>query len=187
MLKALESMILTAFTGKGSPALPARLVEAFVVRDGVEVQFRAASALDLDAALERIQSTPFWSGLARTFELAVEVAPQGLLCEAKAYGHMSSSWVQFRGGRTRTLTELLKDNDCTLRATDANRVLLARGILEERQRPSRTTPHAVRKFKVLTAKGLRYGSNEENPNSPAETSPRYFPEHFAELRDLYLK
>ena len=60
---------------------------------------------------------------------------------------------------TEPITVLLKRHDVGLSAAKANRILLARGILEERARPSETEPGKLRTYKALTEAGLHYGIN----------------------------
>ena len=88
-------------------------------------------------------------------------------------------------GRTEPITNLLKRHGVELSAAKANRLLLARGILEEATRPSETEPGKLRTYKVLTDAGLRYGINKTQ-QLVDETTPRYFDDTFAELVSKYL-
>lgn len=89
------------------------------------------------------------------------------------------------GRRTEPITNLLKRNNVGLSAAQANRILLAKGILEERTRPSETEPGKLRTYKALTDAGLRYGINKAQQLID-ETSPRYFEDSFGELVSRYL-
>lgn len=89
------------------------------------------------------------------------------------------------GRRTEPITNLLKRHNVELSAAKANRILLAKGILEERTRPSETVPGKLRTYKALTDTGLRYGINRVQ-QQVAETSPRYFDDSFRELVSKYL-
>ena len=89
------------------------------------------------------------------------------------------------GKRTEPITNLLKRHSVGLSAAKANRILLARGILEERTRPSETVPGKLRTYKALTDAGLRFGINRVQ-QLVAETSPRYFEDSFEELVSKYL-
>jgi hypothetical protein len=80
---------------------------------------------------------------------------------------------------------LLKRYNVGLTAAKANRILLAKGILEEKTRPSETEPGKLRTYKALTDTGLRYGINRVQ-QQVAETSPRYFDDSFQELVSKYL-
>lgn len=90
------------------------------------------------------------------------------------------------GGNTEPITNLLKKHGVPLSAAKANKILLAKGILEERTRPSETEPGKVRTYKALTELGLRYGVNREQQMID-ETTPRYFAETFEELVSRYLR
>ena len=90
-----------------------------------------------------------------------------------------------RGGATEPITVLLKRHDVGLSAAKANKILLAKGILEEKTRPSETEPGKLRTYKALTEAGLRYGINKAQ-QMVDETTPRYYEDSFAELVDKYL-
>ena len=89
------------------------------------------------------------------------------------------------GRRTEPITNLLKRHAVGLSAAKANRILLAKGILEERTRPSETEPGKLRTYKALTDLGLRYGINRAQ-QLVNETSPRYYEDSFEELVSKYL-
>ena len=86
---------------------------------------------------------------------------------------------------TEPITNLLKRYDVGLSAAKANRILLAKGILEEKTRPSETEPGKLRTYKALTETGLRYGINKEQ-QLVNETTPRYFEDSFPELVAKFL-
>jgi len=88
-------------------------------------------------------------------------------------------------GRDEPITNLLKRYNVGLSAAKANRILLAKGILEERTRPSETEPGKVRTYKALTDAGLRYGFNKAQ-QMVDETTPRYYEDSFEELVATYL-
>ena len=92
-----------------------------------------------------------------------------------------------KGSDVESLTKLLKEHAVPLSAVKANKLLLAIGILSEAERESSTRPGIVKKYKVLTEKGLDYGVNEENAQSPDQTSPYYYKDSFAELGGMLLK
>jgi hypothetical protein len=89
------------------------------------------------------------------------------------------------GERTYPITILLKRNEVGLSAAKANKILLAKGILEEKTRPSETEPGKVRTYKALTDDGLRYGINRPQQMID-ETTPRYYEDSFQELVAKYL-
>lgn len=82
------------------------------------------------------------------------------------------------------MTNLLKKNDAKISTVKANKILLSLELLEDKERPSTKYPDKMKKFKALTEKGLVYGENRENINTPGQTSPYYFVEKFDELLAL---
>ena len=84
-----------------------------------------------------------------------------------------------------SLTELLKKNNCPTKATIFNKALIADGYLEERERPSSKKDDdgnvIMKKFKVLTEKGLNYGTNMVSRHNTRETQPLYFEDTFMDL------
>jgi hypothetical protein len=89
------------------------------------------------------------------------------------------------GERTYPITILLKRHVVGLSAAKANKILLAKGILEEKTRPSETEPGKMRTYKALTDDGLRYGINRLQQMID-ETTPRYYEDTFQELVSKYL-
>lgn len=87
---------------------------------------------------------------------------------------------------TEPISVLLKRHGVGLSAAKANRILLAKGILEEKTRPSETEPGKLRSYKALTDSGLRYGINRVQ-QLVDETSPRYYDDSFPELVEKYLE
>lgn len=83
--------------------------------------------------------------------------------------------------KTESMTNLLKQHNAGISTVKANKILVAIGILEEKERPSTKYPDKMKKFKALTENGLVYGVNQENPNTPGQTSPYYFEDKFEEL------
>jgi len=92
-----------------------------------------------------------------------------------------------KGKDVESLTRLLKEHGIALSAVKANKLMLKIGLLEEATRESSTRPGVIKKYKVLSEKGLDYGVNEENPQSPDQTSPYYYKDSFAELGKLLLE
>jgi len=91
-----------------------------------------------------------------------------------------------KGSDVESITKLLKEHNVPLSAVRANKLLLSLGYLVEAERPSSTRPGVVKKYKVLSEKGLDYGVNEENPQSPEQTSPYYYKDSFEELGKILL-
>ena len=86
-----------------------------------------------------------------------------------------------KGSDVESMTKLLKEHEVPLSAVRANKLLLSLGFLEEAERPSANNPDVVKKYKVLAGKGLDFGANEENDQSPGQTSPYYYRDSFEEL------
>jgi len=84
-----------------------------------------------------------------------------------------------------SLTALLKSHSSPVSAKAANTVMLMRGILDYASRPS-TDGMEIRRFKILTPVGLKFGRNEHAPTVKGQTSPKYFEETFPELLSIIL-
>ena len=84
---------------------------------------------------------------------------------------------------TKSLTALLKSHGSPVSAKAANTVMLMRGILDYASRPS-TDGVEIRRFKILTPAGLKFGRNEHAPTVKGQTSPKYFEETFPELLSI---
>jgi hypothetical protein len=89
--------------------------------------------------------------------------------------------------KTDSMTNLLKQRNAEISTVKANKILVALELLEDKERPSSKYPDKVKKYKALTEKGLTYGLNKENPNSPEQTTPHYYVENFDELLTLIQK
>lgn len=80
-----------------------------------------------------------------------------------------------------SITNLLKSKNADLSAVKANKILVALGLLLEKERPSAKYAGKMKKYKALTDQGLHYGVNVENPSSPGQTTPYYFIDTFDQL------
>ena len=89
--------------------------------------------------------------------------------------------------KTDSMTNLLKQKDSKISTVKANRILITIELLEEKERPSSKYADKIKKYKALTEKGLTYGVNKENSNSPEQTTPHYYVEKFGELLALIQK
>jgi hypothetical protein len=85
---------------------------------------------------------------------------------------------------TDSITNLLKINKVDISAVKANKILVALGLLANKERPSSKYAGKMKKYKALTEEGLQYGVNLENPNSPGQTTPHYFIDTFDQLLKL---
>lgn len=85
------------------------------------------------------------------------------------------------------LTVLLKEHNVEISAVKANKILLQLEFMEEAERPSSTKEGVMKKYKVLVGRGLEFGVNQANPQSPGQTSPYYHRETFPELAKLLIE
>lgn len=94
------------------------------------------------------------------------------------------NYTEYYNMKTDSMTNLLKKNNSEISVVKANKILMAIEILEEKERPSSKYAGKIKKYKVLTSKGLAYGINKDNPSSPEQTTPHYYVEKFDELFSL---
>ncbi|NFS21416.1 hypothetical protein FDE82_04680 [Clostridium botulinum] len=86
---------------------------------------------------------------------------------------------------TKSLSALIKEHNVPLSAIKMNSILIELGILEEKERASKSK--GVKKYKSLTEKGLKYGKNLiSNHGTQKETQPHYYEDTFEELVNLVL-
>lgn len=76
-------------------------------------------------------------------------------------------------------TKLLEDRGKPVSTVAFNKLLILEGFLEERERKS--VGSTVKKFKMLTEKGLQFGENLVSPKNEKEVQPYYFEDSFDEL------
>lgn len=85
---------------------------------------------------------------------------------------------------TLSLSALLKQYGIRLTANQAYHQMVKLGIVEQRERYSRTAINNIKKFWSLTAKGCMFGKNITSPANPRETQPHFFESRFPELLKL---
>ncbi len=85
---------------------------------------------------------------------------------------------------TLALSALLKQYGIRLTANQAYHQMAKLGIVEQRERYSRTAINNIKKFWSLTAKGCMFGKNITSPANPRETQPHFFESRFPELLKL---
>ena len=85
---------------------------------------------------------------------------------------------------TLSLSALLKQYGIRLTANQAYHQMAKLGIVEQRERYSRTSINNIKKFWSLTAKGCMFGKNITSPANPRETQPHFFESRFPELLKL---
>jgi len=88
--------------------------------------------------------------------------------------------------KTESMTKLLKQHAADISTVKANKILVALELLEDKERPSSKYPDKIKKYKALTEKGLTYGINQENLNTPGQTTPHYYVDKFPELLAIIL-
>ncbi|WP_353614797.1 KilA-N domain-containing protein [Mangrovibacter phragmitis] len=82
---------------------------------------------------------------------------------------------------TQSLSALLKTNSIRMTDSQAYQQLAKLGIVEHKERQSRSGANGVKRFWSLTAKGCMYGKNITSPANPRETQPHFFESKFPEL------
>ncbi|HAK5377330.1 TPA: KilA-N domain-containing protein [Salmonella enterica] len=85
---------------------------------------------------------------------------------------------------TLSLSALLKQHGLRITANQAYHQLAKLGIVEHRERHSRSGINGFKKFWSLTAKGCMFGKNITSPANPRETQPHFFESKFPELLKL---
>ena len=83
---------------------------------------------------------------------------------------------------TKAITALIKDHGIASTAAAFNRALAAKGLLKQLQR--KNSKQEMVDFWCVTEKGMTYGKNLTNPQSPRETQPHWYVDRFLELADL---
>lgn len=83
---------------------------------------------------------------------------------------------------TKAVTALIKDHGIASTAAAFNRALAAKGFLKQLQR--KNSKQEMVDFWCVTDKGMTYGKNLTNPQSPRETQPHWYVDRFLELADL---
>jgi len=83
---------------------------------------------------------------------------------------------------TKSATALLKDNGIRVSPAAFNRALEAKGFLKQLQR--KNSKQEMVPFWTVTEKGMAYGKNLTNPQSPRETQPHWYVDRFLELAKL---
>ena len=85
---------------------------------------------------------------------------------------------------TQSLSALLKASGIRMTASLAYQQLAKLGIVEQKERRSRSGANGVKRFWSMTAKGCMYGKNITSPANPRETQPHFFESKFPELLRL---
>ena len=89
---------------------------------------------------------------------------------------------------TYSLTHLLKSRGICMATADFNKLLQAKGFIEQLERKSTKKPEQLKKFWSITNKGLLYGKNVTSDANQRETAPHWFDSRFNQLlSDLNIK
>lgn len=83
---------------------------------------------------------------------------------------------------TKAITALIKDHGIASTAAAFNRILGKHGYLKQLQR--KNSKQVMVDFWCVTDKGMTYGKNLTNPQSPRETQPHWYVDRFLELATL---
>ena len=82
-------------------------------------------------------------------------------------------------GILKSATVLLKENGLDMSAKAFNKILVNKGVLEEKERPS--SKRGVARFKAISKDWLEFGENQVSPNNPRETQPLWYEDKFLDL------
>ncbi|MEB2439582.1 KilA-N domain-containing protein [Citrobacter braakii] len=85
---------------------------------------------------------------------------------------------------TQSLSALLKLHGIRMTATQAYQQLAKLGVVEHKERRSRSGANGVKRFWSMTAKGCMFGKNITSPANPRETQPHFFESKFPDLLKL---
>jgi phage regulator Rha-like protein len=83
---------------------------------------------------------------------------------------------------TKAVTAMIKDHGIASTAAAFNRLLAKHGFLKSLQR--KNSKQVMVDFWCVTDKGMAYGKNLTNPQSPRETQPHWYVDRFLELAKL---
>lgn len=85
---------------------------------------------------------------------------------------------------TFAISALLKQHGIRMTANQAYHQLAKLGIVEQKQRESRSGINGIKKFWSVTPRGCMYGKNITSPVNPRETQPHFFEFRFPDLLKL---
>lgn len=97
------------------------------------------------------------------------------------YGLPVPEYVSAPNGAKHSASELLKTHNIDMSAIKFNKLAMAAGLLELRERKGHTKIH---KFYSITDKGSAFGENDINMNNPNQTQPHWYDGKFAEVLEL---
>lgn len=103
----------------------------------------------------------------------------------KGFGLPTSFLPQYEDNASRercSATELLKRNDCKIKASAFNKLMIEKGYVELKDRKS--SKGETKQYKVLTEKGLEYGANLICNKNQKESQPYYYADTFMDLYNI---
>ena len=96
-------------------------------------------------------------------------------------------YVEQPAGLTYAATNLLKMHGVSLSTKKFYDVLVERGLMENKTRPSSSSKKGFKTFRSLTELGLKYGKNILSDHNERETAPHFYESKFKDLlRELSL-
>lgn len=90
-------------------------------------------------------------------------------------------YVEQPAGLTYAATNLLKMNGISLSTKKFYDILVDRGLMENKTRPSSSSKKGFKTFRSLTELGLKYGKNILSDHNERETAPHFYESKFKEL------
>lgn len=90
-------------------------------------------------------------------------------------------YVEQPAGLTYAATNLLKMHGVSLSTKKFYDVLVERGLMENKTRPSSSSKKGFKTFRSLTELGLKYGKNILSDHNERETAPHFYESKFKEL------
>lgn len=165
------------FTGEKGILFTARYVKRFSEMEQVIAQSTINTGIPFKEQVESLEAV--------SHMLRMNEASKLLMLENfyKGYNIPTGFLPKYENNGSRemkSLTALLKENNCGISAPKFNLLLIEQGYIEEKERVS-TKGNGVKKFKSLTDKGLKYGENVVSPHNQRETQPLYYYDTFMEL------
>ena len=100
---------------------------------------------------------------------------------AKPYGVPVPDYVPAPNGAIHPASYLLNEHGVGLSAIKFNKLALAAGLLEQKERKGTTKVH---KFYSVTEKGSLYGENEVFKDKPDQTQPKWYDNKFSEVLEI---
>jgi phage regulator Rha-like protein len=177
-----STLLLTLMTNKGLVLdFKKNLIKAFSSLKKIAQSDYTQKVLTLETQMSAVKIALDWLNASDSSKLrAMQMLFESNGLDKKLLPSYSDS-----KGTLLSCSELLTKNNSPVKIVSFNKLLLADGFLEEKDRPS--SKGGVKKYKSLTKKGLEYGENLVAPENPKETAPQYYEEKFAELMSIVLE